>query len=151
MPTASEYEMFVSYKLASDSNDPNLFDPTAGNLKVAVVNNNPDHTNASLKHWSDISANEVSTGGTAYTGPFVAANVTLAQIGATKDIRLNGDNMVIGEDAGGFTDGLALVWFNDTGTPTTSLLMFKQAFAVAFGNTFAQLNLNVNANGYLDR
>lgn len=151
MPTASEYEVFVAYKLQADSNGPDLFDPTAGTLKVAVVNANPDHTLASNEHWADISATEVSTGGTAYTGPFVAANISLAQIGATKDIRLDGDNMTIAEDSGGFTDGLALVWFNDTGNASTSLLMFKQSFATAFGNTFAQLNLNVNANGYLDR
>ena len=151
MPSATSYEIFVAYKLAADSNDANLFDPTAGTLKIAVVNADPDHTSAGVKHWSDISATQVSTG-TAYTGPFVAPNVSLAQIGVTENIRLDGDDMTIAEDAGGgFTDGISLVWFNDTGTPTTSLLMFKQTFGVTFGNTFAQLNLNVNANGYLDR
>lgn len=150
MPTATEYEIFVAYKLQADKGGPDLFDPTVGNLKVAVVNANPDHTSAAIEHWSDISATQVALG-TAYTGPFAAAAVTLAQIGVTENIRLDGDNMVIAEDPGGFTDGIALVWFNDTGNAATSLLMFKQVFGVTFQNTFAQLNINVNANGYWDR
>lgn len=151
MPTATEYEFFVAYKLQADKGGPDLFDPTAGTLKVAVVNANPDHTSAAIEHWSDISATEVSTTGSAYTGPFVAPAVTLAQIGVTENIRLDGDNMVIAEDPGGFTDGIALIWFNDTGNPATSLLMFKQVFGVTFQNTTGQININVNANGYWDR
>ena len=146
MPTATDYEMFVAYKLAADSNDAALFDPTS-DLHVGIITTNPDHTDPLVKLWTDVSGDEVNTGGSAYTGPFPADSITLTQIGATENIRLDGGNMTIAEDASGFTDGLTLVFFSNS----TGLLMFKQVFAVAFGNTFAQLNINVHANGYWDR
>ena len=143
-------EFAVAYKLAQESNDVDLFDPTAGTLKCAVLSSVPDYQLDTVKHWSDVSGSEV-TPGAGYTGPFLVANPAIAQIVSTGNIRMTGDNMVIPEDAGGFTNGEAIVFFNDTGTPASSLIMLIGDASVTFGNTFGPVNLNVHANGYWDR
>src|SRR3972149_1597798 len=92
-------------------------------VSVAVMNDtfSPDTGDSSAQvYWGDISANQVATGA-AYTGPIALATktVTLSSGVAVFDA----DNIVIAQDATGFTNGRRLVIFKNTGTPSTSPLL----------------------------
>ena len=92
-------------------------------ISVAVMTDayTPDTGDTSAQvYWSDVSASQVATG-TSYTGPIALAGKTLAL--STGVAVFDANDVVIAQDASGFTNGRRLVFFKNTGTPTTSPLI----------------------------
>lgn len=94
-------------------------------IKVVVLTptHTPDLGDATAQeHFDDISANEVATA-TSYTGPITLASVTLALSSGT--VTMDAADIVISQDAGGFTNGRWIVCYHDSGTPATSPLIWS--------------------------
>jgi hypothetical protein len=118
-------------------------------ISVAVMNDtfSPDtgHTSAQV-YWSDISANQVATG-TAYTGPVALAAKTLTVSSGV--VTFDADNIVIAQDATGFTNGRRIAVFKNTGTPTTSPLIGVGDLGANKSIQTGSLTLAWNANGLI--
>lgn len=107
-------------------------------IKIVILDNTfvPDTTLASIQeHFDDISAKEVATA-TAYTGPITLASLTVTSSGVV--ITFDAADVVVAADAGGFTDGRFIVFFKDSGTPSTSPL-------IAVGDLGADKDLTVGS------
>lgn len=121
-------------------------DLDAGAIKFAIMTSSFS-VNQTHQFWSDISANQVATA-TAYTGPITLSGVTVALDG--NDVEFAHSDISVAQDAGGFTNGQGWVYFNDTGTPTTSRLILAGVEASVFGNTANSLTFDVDpATGVL--
>lgn len=95
----------------------------SGTLKVALMNGYTfDETHS---FWSDVSASEAT--GTGYTaGGQAVDNVTVTQSDANDGAYIDHDDEVFSSITT-TTDGA--IWYWDTGTPATSLLLQYKAFA----------------------
>jgi len=115
-------------------------------IKLAVLTAEPDTGDSSTdEHWDDVSADQVSTGGTEYTGPVTlgSVNITLSSGVVSVDYA----DVVINQDASGFSNGTWVVVFKDTGTPATSPLILKGELGTAKGNTGGSLTFSWHTNG----
>lgn len=94
----------------------------SGTLKVALMNGYTFTETHSF--WSDVSASEAS--GTGYTaGGQAVDNVTVTQSDANDGAYIDHDDEVF-SSVTVTTDGA--IWYWDTGTPSTSLLLQYKAF-----------------------
>lgn len=119
----------------------NAIDLDNATIKVMIVTNGyvPNQAHA---FKSDVT-NEVA--GTNYTARGTAiAGVTLALDGNVVEWIHN--DIVWGQSAGGFANGAAYIWYEDTGVDGTSKLIgYMIADTVPFGNVAGPLTLDVTA------
>ena len=111
---------------------------------TSTVTPDTDETSTHL-HWDDLSGNEVS--GTNYT----AGGITVTSITVTREgsgiIMIDGVNITILQDAGGFSNGRHGILYKSTGTASTSPLISAVDFGADKGNVSNDLLLSFNANG----
>ena len=110
----SKYRLALFYADggATLSNTP--VDLSTETLKMMILDNTfvPDTTGSTTQeHTDDVSADEVTTGGTEYTGPITLASVTVAEAAGT--VTLDAADIVVGIDASGFTDARYVVFYHD--------------------------------------
>lgn len=118
----------------------NAIDLDTDTIKVMITTSayTPSQAHAFL---SDIT-NEVS--GTNYTAGGVAlTGVTLALNSNT--VQWVHDDITWTTNAAGFSDGRRFVWYQDTGTPSTSKLIMYMSEAIDFGNVSGDLTLDGSA------
>ena len=116
------YDKFLNNQ-NGDASLASVVDFDTDTLKVVVLDNtfSPDTgISSSQEHFDDISAKEVATA-TAYTGPITLASVTLVLTAGKSTF--DAADITIAADAGGFTDGRYIVFYKDSGTPSTSPLI----------------------------
>jgi hypothetical protein len=89
-------------------------------IKMGVVTNaTVPTTDTPVPAWgaggsTNFSANQVPTA-TAYTGPITLASVTFTEIGTSPKVpTLRATDVLIAQDAGGFTNGAYGIIYNDT-------------------------------------
>lgn len=93
---------------------------TADTLKLGIVTTaTVPTTDTAVPHWggtgtTNFATNQVATA-TAYTGPITLASVTFTEIGSLPKVpTLRATDVVIAQDAGGFTNGAYGIIYNDT-------------------------------------
>lgn len=91
---------------------------------------------------TNFSTNQVATG-TAYTGPIALTTVTWAR--AAGVVTLDFDNVVVAQDAGGFTDGAYAIVYNDTVSGKYAMLSIDLGGPVSL--VTGALTITVNASG----
>ena len=119
-------------------------------LKVMLLTTafTPDTTGSSAQeHIDDVSSDQVSTGGTEYTGPVTLAGATVVESSGV--VTFDATDITVGIDASGFTDAGYLVLYVDSGTPATSPLIAVGDLGGAQVNTTAALILEWAASGIL--
>ena len=144
------YNKFKMAQLDGDANGllstmPVDFD--ADTIKVAVMDSAfvPDGGDASAQeHWDDTVADQVGLA-TAYTGPITIASddITLSSGVVTYD----GSDIVISQDAGGFTDGRYIVFYKVGAGDSTSPLIAYGDLGANKGNVSGDLTLQWAAAG----
>lgn len=124
------------------------FNLSVDGLKLGIVGNGvvPAITTADPR-WgaggtTDFSAQQVPTG-TAYTGPVALTGVTLTLSGAVSSLKAN--NVVVAQDAAGFTAGYYGIIYDDTVTGKYAVGYVDLGGPVSLQN--GPLNLNWNAAG----
>lgn len=123
---AGDIVFFNKWKKAQEdgslSSTPVDFDTDTIRVAVMAATYTPDGGDASAQqYWSDISANQVATG-TAYTGPITVAGKSVTLSSGTAVI--DGNDIVINQDATGFTNGRWIVFHKYSGVDATSPLMW---------------------------
>jgi len=93
---------------------------TSDVLKLGIVTNaTVPTTDTAIPHWggtgtTNFAANQVSTGG-GYTGPITLASVTFTEIGSSPKVpTLRATDVVIPQNASGFSNGAYGIIYNDT-------------------------------------
>lgn len=141
MPTPTVYPQF---KL--NQNNGNAIDLDTNSLRLIVLTS--AHTfNTAHDFVADVIANEVS--GAGYTaGGIALAGVTLALDGSVAEFSHN--DVVIAQNAGGFTNGRHAVWAQDTGSDATSRIIMSMDNGADFGNVSGPVTFDVDpATGVL--
>lgn len=94
-------------------------------LKVIILDDTfvPDTTASTIQeHLDDVSADEVITTGTVYTGPVTLAGKTVAL--AAGVVTFDATDIALAADVGGgFTNGRYIVFYKDSGAEATSPLI----------------------------
>ena len=97
-----------------------IHDLTSDTLKLGIVTTaTVPTTDTAVPHWggtgtTNFATNQVATA-TAYTGPITLASVTFTEIGSLPKVpTLRATDVVIAQDAGGFTNGAYGIIYNDT-------------------------------------
>lgn len=122
-------------------NNGNAIDLDGDTIKVMIVTNSyvPSQAHDFI---SDANANEVS--GTNYTaGGSAITGVTLALDADTVEWVHN--DITITQSGAGFTTGRYLIWYKDTGTPTTSPVIMYADNGSDFGNVAGDLTIDGSA------
>ncbi len=93
---------------------------TSDTLKLGVVTTTTvPTTDTAIPHWggtgtTNFSSNQVGTGG-GYTGPITLASVTFTEIGSSPKVpTLRATDVVIPQNASGFSNGAYGIIYNDT-------------------------------------
>lgn len=121
------------------------FDTDTISVAIMTSTYTPDGGDASAQqYWSDISANQVGLA-TAYTGPITLASKTSALSSGTEV--LDAGDIVVAQDAAGFTTARWIVFFKNTGTPTTSPLMWYGDLGSNRSNVTGSLTFSWAATG----
>lgn len=146
---AGDLTIYNSYLLSlQDGND--AVDLDTDTIKLGMLDNthNPSTGDAGDVYWSDVSAEEVTTG-TGYStgGPTLGSKTITLSSGV---VTFDAADVTISQDVGtGFTDGRYFVIYKDTGTPTTSPLVAIGDFGVDKNNQTGIVEINWNASGIL--
>lgn len=122
----------------------NVVDFVSDTIKVMILTSayNPDVINN--KFISQVSANQVS--GTGYTpgGPTLTSK-TVTILGSVA--AFNAANVLIGQNASGFTNGFYIVIYKDTGSPSTSPVIAYYNLGTDTGNVVGDFDINWSAGG----
>ena len=114
-------------------------------FKLAIVTNaatiNADTTNL----WSSISTHQVSTGGTAYTGPITLTSPTAGLDGSSNWVFDCADPAQIAQDASGFSNGRSLIVYEDA----TGRILWSHTEDTDFGNVSTIIDISFGAGGIL--
>lgn len=96
-----------------------------GNVKCALLTDAHTPDEDTQQFWSDVSANEAT--GTGYTagGAAVTSTVTFNAVGNTHVVNFGGTSW---DATGGSLSGGTAVWYDSTGTPSTSRILFQNRF-----------------------
>ncbi|CCQ72751.1 protein of unknown function [Magnetospira sp. QH-2] len=109
------------------------FDVDSFQVGLVTASATFDATAETGQAWSDHSGNQVAATGTAYTGPMTLSGVTFPWSSKALDC----DDVVIDEDASGFTDARYAVWFH----VGSGLILGHQDFGQDVGNIDGPLTL----------
>jgi hypothetical protein len=119
------------------------FDTDTLRIALITVTNVPDKT--ADQFWSDLEATEVS--GTNYTtGGETVTSMTVTLNAGT--VTVDGDNVTWVQSGGGFADARFAVFYKDTGTASTSPIIFHLDLVSAKGNVDSDLIVGATATGY---
>lgn len=134
-------------KFRQNSFNGGAVDIDAATLKMAVVTSAYTLDQNLDDFFNDVSAAEVT--GTGYTaGGNATANGTVGLSGAGLVTVDADDPAAWTQNAGGFANGRRCIWYDDTGTPTTSPLVgFSNDFGSDQGNVDGDFTITLNANG----
>lgn len=115
-------------------------------LKVGIVDDTITPTAAdATPTWGDYSANEVSTAGGYTAGGLTVANNTYTEAGGVAT--LDGDNLALTQDAGGFTDGYWGILYDDTNATDSAIGFVDLGGPVS--EAAGPIAINWNASGIL--
>lgn len=115
-------------------------------LFMALVTNSNIPDMAVDDFWDDLAATEVSAAGT-YTADGDAL-LSLSCTNSAGTITFDCDDNTWPQDSGsGFTDARHVIIYNDSGTDTTSLLLFALNLGTDKGNVAGDLTIEIDALG----
>lgn len=107
-------------------------------------------TETALPAWgtggtTDLSANEVSTGGTSYTGPITLAGTSFSEVSdGVFEFDFTSPSQ-LAQDASGFTDGYWAIIYNDTDTNDLAICAIDLGGPISLVG--GSLTITFNANG----
>lgn len=129
-----------------DGNAINFDSPGGNGIKCAFLTSSHSPAQGTHEFWSDVSANEVAAG-TSYTaGGKQCANPSCAISGTDVVVDMD-DPAQWAQDATGFTNGRYVVFYHDTGTPSTSKLIALGDYGSNFSIQTGPIDVQINANG----
>lgn len=115
-----------------------------GNVKAILLNNSHAPAEDTQHFYSDISANELGTAN-GYTAGGTAATCTVTRTGATNLFEV--DFGAVSWTASGTLSAYHLAYIDDTGTPTTSKVLYQLTFTTQ-PTTATDAPFNVTASQF---
>ena len=132
---------FEEYSLQLGSK---FHDLTSDTLKLGIIDNTAAPTAGdATPTWTDYSANEVSTAGGYTAGGETLTTVTFTETGGVAT--LDADDVVISQNASGFTDGYWGILYNDTNSTDAAICFIDLGGPVS--EVDGDITISFNASG----